>query len=222
MTLTLPLVTGAALLDSINPCAISVLLLTVGFLISVNSNRRHILTVAGLYIFAIYLTYIFIGVGILSALTFFGFPHIMTKIGSVILIIFGFLNLGESLIPSFPIKLAIPAFIKPQLGKLIYQASYVSAFILGVLVGLFEFPCTGGPYLLILGLLHDKSTITAGTLYLLYYNLIFVAPLIIILAAASSKGVMSKIESWRHSNSKTVDLFSAVTTIILGFVIFLL
>jgi cytochrome c biogenesis protein CcdA len=222
MTLSLPLVTGTALLDSLNPCAISVLLLTIGFLISVNSKRSRIMSVAGLYIFAIYLTYIFIGIGILSALTFFGIPHIMTKIGAAILIIVGLLNLGESTIPKFPVKLVIPSFIKPQLGKLIYKASYPSAFILGILVGLFEFPCTGGPYLLILSLLHDKSTIATGALYLIYYNLLFVSPLLAILVFATSPKITARMESWRHSNTKSVSLFSAIATLILGIVIFFL
>jgi cytochrome c-type biogenesis protein len=222
MNLTLPLVTGAALLDSINPCAISVLLLTIGFLISINSARRRILSVAGVYIFAIFLTYIFIGVGILSALTFFGIPHIMTKIGAVVLILAGLINLAEALIPSFPIKLVIPAFIKPQLGKLIYQASYPSALFLGILVGMFEFPCTGGPYLLILGLLHDKSTVLSGTLWLIYYNLLFVSPLVFILLLATGKNITSRLEAWRHTNSKKVSILTALATLILGFVIFLL
>ncbi len=222
MTLSLPLVTGTALLDSLNPCAISVLLLTIGFLLSINSARKHILTVGGLYIFGIYLTYISIGIGILSALVFFGIPHIMSKIGATILIIFGFLNLGEAFIPNFPVRLVIPRFIKPQIAKLIYQASYISAFILGILVGLFEFPCTGGPYLLILSLLHDKSTVIEGTFYLIYYNFLFVSPLIVLLIFTTGPKVMSKFDSWRKSKSKLISVFYALTTIILGIVIFFL
>lgn len=222
MTLSLPLVTGTALLDSVNPCAISVLLLTIGFLISGNSARKKILMVSGIYIFGIFLSYILIGIGILSALTIFGIPHVMTKIGAVVLIIVGLINLSEALIPAFPIKLAIPAFIKPRLGSLIYQATYPSAFILGILVGLFEFPCTGGPYLLILGLLHDKSTLILGTLWLIYYNLIFVSPLILILLFSSSKAVTSKLDTWRHTNSKIMSVWTSLATLILGFVIFFL
>jgi cytochrome c biogenesis protein CcdA len=202
MILSIPLVTGTALLDSINPCAISVLLL-----ISVNTNRRRVISISGVYILGIFLTYIFIGIGILSALTFFGIPHIMTKIGALILILVGLLNLGEVLIPSFPVKLVIPSFIKPQLGKLIYKSSYPSAFVLGVLI---------------LSLLHDKSTVISGTLWLIYYNILFVSPLIIILILATSHQITSKLETWRHANTKKVSLFSAIATLILGFVIFFL
>ena len=43
-----------------------------------------------------------------------------------------------------------------------HQATLPAAFALGVVVGLCEFPCTGGPYLMILGLLHDRGTYTSG------------------------------------------------------------
>ncbi|KKU93205.1 MAG: putative membrane protein, partial [Candidatus Amesbacteria bacterium GW2011_GWC1_48_10] len=61
MSLTLPVITTAALIDSVNPCAISVLLLTIGFLLSLEKSRREILSIAGLYILGIFVTYILIG-----------------------------------------------------------------------------------------------------------------------------------------------------------------
>ncbi len=222
MNLTLPVVTTAALLDSINPCAVSVLFLTIGFLISLNSTRKKILSITGLYILGIYLVYIIIGLGILKTLTFFGVPHFLTKFGALILIIFGVLNLLESLIPDFPLKLGIPKYIKPQIARHMYQATSVSAFLMGILVGLFEFPCTGGPYLLILSLLHDKSSWSTGFLYLIYYNLIFVSPLIAVILITTNPRLTSKLAVWRHDHSRQVSIFSSLATIFLGFVIFLL
>ncbi|KKU56475.1 MAG: putative membrane protein, partial [Candidatus Amesbacteria bacterium GW2011_GWA2_47_11] len=61
MSLTLPVITSAALIDSVNPCAISVLLLTIGFLLSLEKSRREILSIAGFYILGIFVTYILIG-----------------------------------------------------------------------------------------------------------------------------------------------------------------
>ena len=39
--------------------------------------------------------------------------------------------------------------------------------ILGALVALFEFPCTGGPYLFVLTLLHDYANFWKGFWYLI-------------------------------------------------------
>lgn len=215
MNLTLPVVTFAALLDSINPCAISVLLLTLGFLISLKKSPKHIMAIAGVYIIGIFITYILIGIGTLHALTLFGFSRAITKFGAVILIITGILGLTK-------VPLGIPGFIKPSLAKLIQKATYPAMFFLGILVGLFEFPCTGGPYLMILALLHDKATFASGAIYLIYYNLIFISPLVLITLTSNNQHVVSRFETWRKTHSKTADLASSIAMIILGGVIFLL
>lgn len=212
MNLTLPVVTFAALLDSINPCAISVLLLTIGFLISLKKSPRHIVLIAGIYILGIFITYILIGLGILHALTLFGISRSITKFGALILILTGILSLAK-------VPLEIPGFIKPSLAKLIQKATYPAIFFLGVLVGLFEFPCTGGPYLMILALLHDKATFVSGAAYLVYYNLIFVSPLILIVLMTNDSRLMTKFEIWRKSHAKQADIISSVAMLILGLVI---
>ncbi len=219
---TLPIVTTAALLDSVNPCAISVLLLTVGFLISLEKSPQAILKIAGTYIFGIFVSYVLIGLGVLSVLSFFGITQGLSKFGAIILILSGLLSLLEHVVPNFPIHLAIPSFIKPQLAKQMQKATYPAMFFLGCLVGVFEFPCTGGPYLMILGLLHDKATYLSGAALLLYYNLIFVAPLVAILFTANNPILSGKFANWRKSNLKKADIISSLAMIILGAVIFLL
>ena len=85
----LPTLTIAAVIDSINPCAISVLLLTVGFLFSLNKDRNHILKIGLVYVAAIYVVYVSIGLGILQALTLFGIPRIFGKFGAIFIILAG-------------------------------------------------------------------------------------------------------------------------------------
>ncbi|MBI2037129.1 MAG: hypothetical protein HYT14_02100, partial [Candidatus Liptonbacteria bacterium] len=53
-TWLLPLVIVAALLDSINPCAFSILLLTVAFLFSLGRARGEILAIGGIYLLGIF------------------------------------------------------------------------------------------------------------------------------------------------------------------------
>ena len=61
----LPLVGVAALIDSINPCAFSVLLLTIAFLLSIGKLRSSVLAIGGAYILGIFLVYLVIGLGLL-------------------------------------------------------------------------------------------------------------------------------------------------------------
>ena len=107
------------------------------------------------------------------------------------------------------------------LAKFIQKATYPSMIVLGICVGLFEFPCTGGPYLTILSLLHDKASFISGLFYLLYYNVIFVAPLVIILVVANSKPVLKKMEFWRKKYSKRIDIISSGLMMLLSVIIFL-
>lgn len=214
------LVVISALVDSVNPCAFSVLLLTIAFLFSVGNTRRRILQAGGLYIFGIFLTYLLIGLGITQVLALFGVPHLMTKVGAGILILWAVIDLLGEFIPNFPIQLKIPQGSHRRMAGLIEKGTIPTALALGVLVGLTEFPCTGGPYLFILGLLHDHTTFISGLWYLILYNLIFVAPLVVVLILGSDKALLTKVQEWKKTNTHVFRLSMGVIMLILGIIIF--
>ncbi|MFA5098607.1 MAG: cytochrome c biogenesis protein CcdA [Candidatus Paceibacterota bacterium] len=214
------LITVGALADSVNPCAFSVLLLTIGFLFSMEMSRLKVLKIGLVYVIGIFLTYILIGLGILEALSFFGIPRFVSKVAAVILIAAGLINIINKFFPAFPIKLKIPEASHERIAVLISKASAISAFFLGIFVALFEFPCTGGPYLVVLGLLHDKASYFKGFLYLIYYNLIFVLPLVIILLVASNKILLERVRLWRKEEGGGMKLISGLVMILLGLIIF--
>lgn len=218
----LPLVIVAALIDSVNPCAFSVLLLTIAFLFSIGKFRSSILKIGGFYILGIFIVYMLIGLGLLQALHAFNTPHFMAKIGALILIILGSVNLINGFSPSFPIKLRIPQSAHHKMAELMEKISLPTAFLLGALVGLYEFPCTGGPYLLVLGLLYDQNTYLIGFSYLLLYNLIFILPLVVILFIASDNALLEKVEAWKKAENKNMRIWSGIAMILLGVIIFLL
>jgi len=218
----LPIVTAAAIIDSINFCAFSVLLLTIAFLFSAGNLRAGIVKIGGFYIAGIFLVYILIGLGIMQTLHFFNAPHFMAKIGALILILFGGINVINEFFPTFPIKLKIPNAAHQKMGKLIEKGSAPAAFFLGALVGLSEFPCTGGPYLMILGFLHDRATYVKGVAYLLFYNLIFIIPLLMALFIASNKAFLEKIQTWQKRKTIRIRFLSGLAMIILGIIIFML
>ena len=181
----LPLVGVAALIDSVNPCAFSILLLTVAFLLSIGKLRSNVLQIGSSYIAGVFVVYLLIGLGLLQTLHIFNTPHFMANVGAGLLVLLGILNVMNEFVPAFPIKLAIPYGAHHRIAVLMERASNPSAFLLGGLVGLCEFPCTGGPYLMVLGLLHDQTTYFAGVGYLILYNVIFILPLVLILLVAS-------------------------------------
>lgn len=216
------LVTAGALVDSVNPCAFSVLLLTVGFLFSMEMSRFNVLKIGFVYVAGIFLVYVLIGLGILEALSFFGIPKFISKIAAAVLIIAGAINIINKVFPAFPIKLKIPEASHGKIALLISKASVTSAFLLGAFVALFEFPCTGGPYLAVLGLLHDNANYFKGFVYLIYYNLLFVLPLVIMLLVAGNKILVEKVRSWRKEEGGKMKIISGTIMVILGLVILLI
>lgn len=218
----LPLVLISALIDSINPCAFSILILTIAFLFSIGKLRSRIIQVGGAYIFGIFLAYVLIGLGILHAFHLFNTPQFMGKLGAFLLIILGSINLINEFNPSFPIKLKIPVAAHHRIAELMDKGSMPTAFGLGALVGICEFPCTGGPYLMVLGLLHDQGTYLKGLGYLLLYNLIFILPLVIILFLAGNETVTKKIQIWQGQEKKTMRFGGGLAMIGLGILILLL
>lgn len=221
-TWLLPLVGVSAVIDSINPCSFSILLLTIAFLLSIGRLRNNILKIGTFYILGIFSAYFLIGLGIVHVLHIFNTPHFMGKLGAILLVVLGVINIINQIFPAFPIKLQIPQGAHRAMAKLMDKGSLPTAFALGALVGLCEFPCTGGPYLMILGLLHDSATYLKGFGYLLFYNFIFVLPLAVILFLASNEAVLGGVQKWQRGERKLMRLGGGIMMIALGIIIFFL
>ncbi|MBK5105242.1 MAG: hypothetical protein JJE42_13420 [Burkholderiales bacterium] len=219
-TWLLPLVGVAALIDSINPCAFSILLLTIAFLLSIGKLRSSVLTIGSAYIFGIFMVYLLIGLGLLQTLHIFDTPHFMAKVGASLLLLLGTINIANELFPKFPVRLAIPHFAHHKIAVLMEKASVPTAVALGGLVGLCEFPCTGGPYLMVLGLLHDQVTYYTGVSYLFLYNLIFILPLVLILLIASDQALLAKVQAWQQSEKKAMRWGGGIAMLLMGMIVF--
>ena len=100
------------------------------------------------------------------------------------------------------------------------KASFPAAFGLGLLVGICQFPCMGGPYLMVIGLLHDQLTYFAGFGYLVLYNLILALPLAVVLWIAADKKIVDKVQDWNRVNLSGVRFWAGITMVILGILIF--
>ncbi|MDP3957888.1 MAG: cytochrome c biogenesis protein CcdA, partial [bacterium] len=157
-----------------------------------------------------------------QALHLFDTPHFMAKVGATLMVALGGIGIIGYFFPSFPLLPAIPQAAHRKMAELMHKASLPTAFLLGALVGLCEFPCTGGPYLMVLGLLHDQGTYLAGVSYLLFYNLIFILPLAIILMIASDGALLEKVQTWKRAETGHMRLYGGIAMILLGILIFTL
>ena len=215
----LPTVLISGFLDGLNPCAFAVLLLLVAFLFSIKRGKVDVLKMGAVYISAIYLAYLLIGFGILKAVLFSDAPHFMAKLGSWLVIILGLINIINHFAPKFPIKLGIPQMSKDTIQTWMRKATLPAAFGMGFLVGLCTFPCSGGIYVAIIGLLALKTTYWVGLGYMLLYNLMFVAPLIILLVFAANPYTLIKLAEWQKKHRKAEKLVMGLGMIALGIII---
>ena len=64
--ITLPIIIGAALVDSINPCVFGVLIFLIAFMTRVFKSPKNMLLGGMIYTFVVYITYLLIGIGFLK------------------------------------------------------------------------------------------------------------------------------------------------------------
>ncbi len=223
-TLTLPLVITAGLIDGFNPCAFAVLLLfitfTMGMLQMQVNYRYRLMKVGSIYISGIFVTYVLIGVGALSAISFFSTTHAVGKAAAFISMIIGVVVMKDYFIPG-SFGLAIPGSMHTTINNWIKRTTVSGVFGAGVLVGLCTVPCSGGIYLAVIGLLSLQSTLAQGILYLLLYNLMLIVPLVAVLLASSNRIVVDKMVAWQSRNKTRMRLLMGSFMVAMGFVILL-
>jgi cytochrome c biogenesis protein CcdA/glutaredoxin len=216
---TLPLITLAAAADSVNPCAIGVLIFLVGFLLlSSGGNRKRTLAISIIYIITVYLVYFLAGIGILAVLSKLAFLKILTKALAGVIILFGLMNIRDAFRQG-KAMLAIPDGAKPLIHAWVYKASIPAAIILGIIVASVELPCTGGMYLAILALLASSAAQSTAFWYLAFYNLIFVLPLVIITLLFIFGLETEKMQIWLEYHKKKARLIIGIVLAIIGIIL---
>ncbi len=215
----LPPVIIAGLVDGVNPCAFAVILFLIAFLYTLRRAKREILKLGGVYIVAIYFVYLLIGLGILRAVSLSSQPHIWAKLASILLIILGLINLKDYFWPHLPVHLSMPSFAHEQMPDLVKKASVPATLVMGGLVGLCTFPCSGGIYVSIVTLLAAKTTLRLGMGYLLLYNLMFVIPLVAIVGLAGNRVTAKAWASWERTHSHDLRLWYGLIMIALGIIV---
>ncbi len=212
-----PIITLAALVDSINPCAIAVLLILLETLI-LTQGKKSAVKVGLFFILGLYLTYLAFGLGFFQALAFQKLAPYLHKIIGALALIIGLLNIKDFFFYGKGMLMEIPRSWRPKLGAVIRGAtSPIGALIVGVIVTFFELPCTGGPYVFAVGYLASFKTCWQAIPILLYYNLIFVLPLLLLTGFIYfGWASVEKTEKWRTKNIKILHLLAGIIMLGLG------
>lgn len=222
--LTIGAVISLAVADSINPCALAVLTMALVALLSHDPTRRKRVLYGGLaFTSAVFFTYIFYGFVIIqffkSIQTFFTAAGFYVRIiFAALAILLGLLNVKDyfSYQPG-SIGTEMPMFLRPIAKNLIKNITRPrGAFIIGILVTLFLLPCTIGPYVIVGNLLSGLDWIVSAP-WLVFYNLIFILPMIAItLFVYFGYTTVNKVSGWKEENIKYLHLLAGVVLVLLG------
>lgn len=189
----------AGLIDGVNPCAIATMIFLVSFLATKKRSRKEMLVVGLCFTASVFLTYLLLGIGafrIITALdqyrwlskgirwTAVGFAGVVGMFSFVDALRYRKSGKTED------IKLQLPKAIKLRIHKVISgnlsgKQLATGAIVTGLLVTLLEAVCTGQVYLPTIVLMTKQAGFRfIGWLYLVFYNFLFVVPLLIVMVLA--------------------------------------
>lgn len=231
-------VLGAGLLDGFNPCAIALLLLFIS-LLGFTDNKKVLIYVSITYITALYLSYFLMGTLLLNFMN--NYRSELVAIGDVfawiimticlflfVLNFYDYIQARKEQYGKF--KSQLPKWIQ-KINKRILKVftGAINAennrglipvlsltFVLGLILSLTELICTGGIYFVVLSSIHTLNTAHSLTL-LIFYNLMFVLPLIIIAVISIRIRSVNSVSNWVREHMTLIKFFNAT----LFFVIFL-
>ncbi|MDO8467420.1 MAG: hypothetical protein Q7S56_00525 [Nanoarchaeota archaeon] len=219
-------ITSLALADSVNPCALAVLtMVLVSIIIADPKNRKKVLLGGFSFTAAVYIGYLFYGLVLIQFFNSFA-VFMKTNSGTVytvlggLAMILGVLNMKDYF-NYHPGNFAteMPFMMRPRVKKLIGEiTSPWSAFIIGFLVTVFLLPCTIGPYIVATGLIHELGWLKVMP-WLLYYNFVFVLPMIAItFMVYFGFAKVEDVSGWRERNIKRLHLVAGLLLFIIGLI----
>lgn len=225
---------AAGLADGINPCAIATMIFLISFLATQKRKRKEVLIIGLSFTASVFITYLLMGVGAFKALSFLSSHLWISKTVKWVSVAFA---AGIAMMCYFDaarykktgkardIKLQLPKAVKMQIHKVITKqlsgrSLVLGAIVTGFLVTLLEAVCTGQVYLpTIILMTRQEGLKLTGWLYLIFYNILFVTPLLIVMVLAYYGMTWEKLSKKMQSN--LVALKIILGTVLLSLALFL-
>ncbi|MCF7873441.1 MAG: hypothetical protein K9L84_01135 [Candidatus Omnitrophica bacterium] len=218
-----------ALVDGFNPCNLFVLTLLLALLVSASGNKKKIYAVGFVFVFIIFLFYFLFMVAWLNIFKYFGFFTPLRLIIGVIAIIAGLINCKDFFFFKKGVSLTIGQKQKEVLVKKMNRLRKIaeegSVFVLilssiglAVFSSFVELPCTAGFPIIFTTVLAGKIAIESSSYYLwiLFYNLIYVLPLVVIVAIF---GYTFQAKRISQRQIKIIKLIGGVIMVVLGLIL---
>ncbi|MCJ7443845.1 MAG: sulfite exporter TauE/SafE family protein [Methanotrichaceae archaeon] len=203
------------LIAGFNPCLLGILIFLAASVISGSERRNEMVVLVMFFSFGIFVTYLLFGLGMQRLLQDEAVASAFRYSLIIILIVIGLINLEDARRLSQG---------KDSLFKTDWALKYIqsgasskkliSYFLIGALFSLVKAPCVGAVYLAILDLIDAQSYID-GLIYLIFYNLGVILP-ILILGGFIAFGMSPEyVDNFRKNYRAGIRLITGLTLFLL-------
>ena len=208
-------------MDAFNPCAFFVLLFLLSMMVHSRSRRRMAL-IGGIFVFFSGAIYFLFMAAWLNLFIYLGELRLITLIAGAIAVMIALLNIKDYFWFRRGFSLSISDDEKPKLIDRIRQllqldsiaTVIVATVILAVVANSYELLCTAGFPMVYTRILTLRSLpVESYYLYLLFYNLIYILPLLTIVAVFTIKLGSRKLS---EQEGMVLKLLSGIMMLMLG------
>ena len=226
-------VLGAGLVDGLNPCALTVIIFLVAYLAFIGKKGKDILYVGGALSVMAFLTYLLVGLGLLSfirAITKSGAVSIwITAVVASLTAMFGIVNIYDYTRSKVTGKesstLGLGKGATQRIHRLIREHTKTShlvigAAVLGILITLFELGCTGQVYLPVITFVARSGGERAkAILYLILFCVMSTLPLVVVFVLAYLGTGNEKMANFGKKHIPGLTLLGGVAMLALAVVL---
>jgi cytochrome c biogenesis protein CcdA/thiol-disulfide isomerase/thioredoxin len=192
-------VLGTGLANGLNPCALATIVFFISYLAFSGRKGREVLFVGVAFTLGVFLTYLLAGFGLLQLLEPLdamrsGLRNWISGIGALLCLTLAFISFRDYFTAQEgrpeDVSLRLPRPLQRRVHHIIRESSNVRAFVLvafaiGLVISVILLTCTSPLYVGVMFLIQDVPELRASSyLYILLYNLAFIAPLIVIFLLA--------------------------------------
>lgn len=224
-----------ALADGINPCAFATIIFLLSYLHIARRDPRQLLQVGVAFIFGVFLAYFAMGLGLVSLLDRLAFLEGLSRAVNLAMaafvLVIALLSFRDGLLclrgRMGDMTLQLPGALKERIHAVIRRGArhrrfVAAAFVIGLLIAVIELPCTGQAYLpTIAYMVRDAALRLHALLHLLLYNVLFIAPLVVVFACAAVGLTHERLAALLQRHAATVKFATAALFLAL-FAVFLL
>jgi cytochrome c biogenesis protein CcdA len=215
--LSVPSVFVVGFLAGFNPCLLAILAFIASVTLATTGKRRNVLLIVAMFSLGIFVTYLIVGIGLLSIIQ--QSAALQGTITNIIVAVVGLLGIWHVYDAYHLTKNKDSSFYTPKAfvrltEKVTEKVSLHAAFFIGALFSLIKAPCVGAVYFVILDMV--RSGDGSGIMYLAAYNFGVVLPVLIIGGGIAFGLNPEKVEKFRKEKRAVMRLVTGITLLVIA------